>query len=336
MTAASETQQAFVNAAGGIATDDDFSVYEETARSDTTSLASSVLNYQYENGRRYHAYSQERKYMMPNDDTEQDRLDLVHHIFSLILDGELFVAPVKQPQAILDLGTGTGIWAIDVADKFPSARVIGNDLSAIQPSWVPPNVEFVIDDFEKDWMYDENYFDFIHARTLAGSVQDWPWLMRQAYNHLKPNGYFEVADVTMWGWSDDGSLKDDSPYIQYLKNLHKAGEKIGRDVNIATKLKHWVEEAGFEDVVEKVYILPLGPWPKDPKLKELGKWTYIQFPDAIDAYGLRLYTQVLGWDANEAKIHHALVKQQLRDRSLHAYSKIYVVYGRKPEPKPTA
>jgi hypothetical protein len=52
--------------------------------------------------------------------------------------------------------------------KFPSARVIGNDLSAIQPSWVPPNLEFIIDDFEKDWIYAPDYFDFIHGRTIAG------------------------------------------------------------------------------------------------------------------------------------------------------------------------
>ena len=54
--------------------------------------------------------------------------------------------------------------------KYPSARVIGNDLSAIQPSWVPPNLEFVIDDFEREWMYKPDFFDFIHARTIAGYV----------------------------------------------------------------------------------------------------------------------------------------------------------------------
>jgi hypothetical protein len=54
--------------------------------------------------------------------------------------------------------------------KYPSARVIGNDLSAIQPSWVPPNLEFVVDDFEREWMYKPDYFDFIHARTIAGYV----------------------------------------------------------------------------------------------------------------------------------------------------------------------
>lgn len=61
-------------------------------------------------------------------------MDLEHHIFLLLLDGELYLAPVIDPQRILDLGTGTGIWAIEVADRYPSASVIGTDLSPVQPS----------------------------------------------------------------------------------------------------------------------------------------------------------------------------------------------------------
>jgi methylase of polypeptide subunit release factors len=61
-------------------------------------------------------------------------MDFEHHIFSLLLDGELHMAPLKSPQRILDLGTGTGIWAVDMADKYPSANVIGTDLSPVQPT----------------------------------------------------------------------------------------------------------------------------------------------------------------------------------------------------------
>lgn len=53
----------------------------------------------------------------PNDEEEQDRMDLVHHIFGLALKGELFLAPIpEKPQRVLDLGTGTGIWAMDFAE----------------------------------------------------------------------------------------------------------------------------------------------------------------------------------------------------------------------------
>jgi methylase of polypeptide subunit release factors len=51
-----------------------------------------------------------------------------HDILLQLLDGELYEAPIKNPQRIMDVGTGTGIWAIDVADKFPEAEVIGVDL----------------------------------------------------------------------------------------------------------------------------------------------------------------------------------------------------------------
>lgn len=114
--------------------------------------------------------------------------------------------------------------------------------------------------------------------------------------------------------------------MQYIRWLNEASEKSGRRINIAPELKQWMIDAGFEDVTEKVYMVPLGPWPKDPKLKEVGKWEYILAPESVEAYGLRLYTQVLGWSSDEAKIHHALVRQQLRDRTVHAYVKLFVFF----------
>ncbi len=74
---------------------------------------------------------------------------------------------------MLDVGTGTGIWAIDFADEHPESEVIGTDLSPIQPSFVPPNLRFEIDDVEDEWIF-KNKFDFIHCRMLTGSIADWP------------------------------------------------------------------------------------------------------------------------------------------------------------------
>jgi ubiquinone/menaquinone biosynthesis C-methylase UbiE len=53
------------------------------------------------------------EYMLPNDETESDRLDMHHELCRQILEGKLFLAPVENPQRVLDLGTGTGIWAIE-------------------------------------------------------------------------------------------------------------------------------------------------------------------------------------------------------------------------------
>ena len=51
-------------------------------------------------------------------------MDIVHHLVKLVLDGKLFLAPIgDNPQRVLDLGCGTGIWAIEMGDLFPSAQV---------------------------------------------------------------------------------------------------------------------------------------------------------------------------------------------------------------------
>ena len=52
---------------------------------------------------------------MPNDEGEQDRLDLYHHMFLMVQGGKLYTAPLNKPHRVLDVGTGTGNWAIDFA-----------------------------------------------------------------------------------------------------------------------------------------------------------------------------------------------------------------------------
>ena len=76
------------------------------------------------------------------------------HIVHSILDSKqpnpLFFAPIsKTAQNILDIGTGTGIWAIEVADKFPSAVVTGVDLYPPPETWVPPNCRLEVEDVLK-------------------------------------------------------------------------------------------------------------------------------------------------------------------------------------------
>ena len=120
----------------------------------------------------------------PNDEGAQETIDISHHLCTLTLDGELFLAPIPDPEEVLDLGTGTGIWAIEFADRFPNAHVLGTDLSPIQPTWVPPKCRFEVDDFNDDWTFAKNHFDFIHLRSLFGCVPDWPKIYGQAYEYV--------------------------------------------------------------------------------------------------------------------------------------------------------
>lgn len=49
---------------------------------------------------------------------------------------------------------------------------------------VPPNLKFEVDDFTQAWLYQKDYFDFIHARSLYGCVADWAELYKQAFEYV--------------------------------------------------------------------------------------------------------------------------------------------------------
>ncbi|KAJ4244027.1 hypothetical protein NW762_014640 [Fusarium torreyae] len=102
------------------------SFLETNEGSSTSSINSSILRYRQENGRTYHAYK-DGQYVMPNDEREQDRLDLQHHLFLITFDNKLYLSPAgrngHQVQNVLDVGTGTGLWAMDFADENPSASI---------------------------------------------------------------------------------------------------------------------------------------------------------------------------------------------------------------------
>jgi len=89
----------------------------------------------------------------------------------------------RKVKRILDIGTGNGAWAIGIADDFPKATIIGNDLSATQAPFVPPNVRFEIDDVEDPWVHSAK-FDGIFSRYMAASIHDWPKLMSQIFEFV--------------------------------------------------------------------------------------------------------------------------------------------------------
>lgn len=209
----------------------------------------------------------------------------MHHLFKLLSGGDLHRAPLPRDlghddrdtnsasspgsnsssnshpsptsgtsRRILDIGTGTGEWALEMAEDFPSIDIIGTDLSPIQPNWAPPNCRFFIDDAESDWTFTPGEaFDYIHARSLGGGIGDWPRLLRQAFTHLKPGGWFEAQEFETLVQSDDDSHLQATAIMDWQDRLSQASKQFGKPVNVAEMILERMQAEGFENVVDDIY-----------------------------------------------------------------------------------
>lgn len=306
---------------------------DESASNASTSIRSDITRYVWKHGRRYHSY-QAGAYSFPNDDREQDRLDLVHHAISLLLDDRLFLAPI-QPDGlkILDVGTGTGIWAIQMGDKYPSATIIGNDLSPIQPSWVPNNVKFIVDDVELDWSQPSCY-DYIHLRYLAGSIKDWPRLMRQAFASLKPGGWIELQEASATFVSENMEqhpVDGDNALVQLMDTLDEACQQTGRTIDPAPHLSTWTRDVGFDTVHRQIFKIPVGTWPKERRLRDIGAMMSVNYFDGVEGFTAILAKDVLGWPEEEVEMLNARVRTASRDREAQIMFDYVVVTAQKPQ-----
>lgn len=91
-------------------------------------------------------------------------------------------------------------------------------------------------------------------------------MVNQCYQHTTPGGWVELQDFDSQYYSQDESFIVDS-FIRYWSDtLLDASRKFRRDPSPGPKLETYLQEAGFQDVKVEKYLIPLGPWPKDPKL----------------------------------------------------------------------
>ncbi|KIW76247.1 hypothetical protein Z517_10993 [Fonsecaea pedrosoi CBS 271.37] len=297
-----------------------------------TSIATEIREGIEEYGRRWASYGR-HFYGLPIDDEEQNRNDLQHYKFFLLYEGRLHLAPIDpEPQNILDLGTGSGIWAIETADRYPTARVVGVDIAAVQSNWVPPNCHFEILDVETDWEFPRNTFDLIHAREFLFSIRDWPTLISQAYKHLKPGGYFELAITVPEVGCDDDSCPADSNYTEMGKLFFKIAQAMGIDGYACKLWKQQLLDCGFEDVQQTIFKIPTNRWPKDRRLKTIGALEVHNFFQYAQAGFERGAIALLGMDPAELQVMLARTRKEILDRNIHTYVQFYNVYGRKPGP----
>jgi SAM-dependent methyltransferase len=144
-------------------------------------------------------------YIVPWDIEEHNRLDFQHFMLRYMLRGN-YAAPIRNPQNILDVGSGTGRWAIELANMFPRAKVIGLDINPPPVDLLaekgmemrPSNYQFVPGNLLEGLPFADANFDFVHMRALVTAIPHdrWPFVIGELARVTRLGGWVESLEVT--------------------------------------------------------------------------------------------------------------------------------------------
>ncbi|KOS17876.1 Trans-aconitate 2-methyltransferase [Escovopsis weberi] len=227
------------------------------------------------------------RYGLPNDELEQNREALKQRLYSdYVLEGRHFMAPIDRfPQKIVDLGCGAGFWTLDVAEEYPSARVIGCDISPIQPRWLPNNLEFHIEDLDDE------------LSPWSAVYQEADLIFVRAYENLKPGGWIECHDIVLPVTWEDGKPAPDHPFSKLYDRMRLGSfaKVYGWEIYLPNRMPSALRDAGFINVSEKHTQVPIGNWHRDKRMREMGLLNHCVLGDWIPA----VMNKEKAWGMNE-------------------------------------
>ncbi|KAH6990691.1 S-adenosyl-L-methionine-dependent methyltransferase [Ilyonectria sp. MPI-CAGE-AT-0026] len=302
----------------------------DASSSDSTSVPPDIHAHEFKHGRRYHSLKSGR-YPLPNDIGEQNREDINHAMMLQLTDGKLFLSDIGEfPQKIIDIGTGTGTWAIDVADMYPSASVVGTDLSPIQPRWMPINARMFVEDCEDpEWMHGCS-FDLVHFRGVAGMLLDSDAVVANAYCNIVNGGWIEFQEFDPLVLCDDGTMKEDDPVREFGDLCAQGMRQYGCTAYGKQDLRQILEQAGFKRIQVVTKKVPISPWPKDKKLWTIGTLMKVSILEALEGFAAKPL-EALGLSVEERRDLVAGVRTSLEDNQAHRYVNYHFCYGQKDE-----
>jgi SAM-dependent methyltransferase len=202
-------------------------------------------------------YLDDAPYLLPKDAQEDERLRFQHYALYHTF-GNHYLAPLSpETRTILDVGCGTGIWAMDMAQQFPQAHIIGVDIALTSlPRVLPETCLFAHADILQGLPFPSHQFDFTHQRLLVLAIPAlrWPDVVQELVRVTRPQGWIELLEVGT-------TVHQAGPATERLLGwVREISQALGIDLTMVTRLADLLKQAGCQAVEAQDLPVPLGSW----------------------------------------------------------------------------
>ncbi|KAG8904779.1 hypothetical protein FRB99_001211 [Tulasnella sp. 403] len=225
--------------------------------------------------------AQNDTYMLPADSEEQGRLNLQHEMLKLLLDSlypasdlveKAMLSQEGETPAICDVGTGSGIWAVEMAQQFPYAEVVGIDLAPPLLTAIPLNCRFEVDDVNLDLSHYTKAFNLVHMRSVTMGIRNFRETIHNVAQTLRPDGVLILVSGGGQCWTEHKQafpvVNEGQPGWSATQAVFSTAKQLtarrGGDVGALEHWREWLDESPlFTNVGQEDIFIPIGPWIED-------------------------------------------------------------------------
>ncbi len=260
-------------------------------------------------------------YILPNDPDEVNRLDFQHFMIRHLFGGNIVTPLRTTPNAVLDVGCGTGRWAAEVATQFPMATVTGVDIDASllgSTMTIPANFTFIQANILEGLPFADASFDFVHQRFLVLGIPTprWPSVIQELWRVTRPGGWIELVEaVNPYGNGVAlGRLMDWGAQMAKRRDL---------DASAMAHLDDLMRSGGLRHVTLRRFDVPIGK-----QYGRLGQWCATDLQTIVKAVREPVLKLNLAspeaFDATMAEF-----QRESEDPSIQQYWPFLYAYGQK-------
>ncbi|KAF7351060.1 Methyltransferase str3 [Mycena sanguinolenta] len=224
-------------------------------------------------------------YALISDGAEWDRLDAQHNGIARYLEHKLAPVDLGKPRKILEIGSGSGAWAIQAAKTYPDAEVLAVDMNALPARPLPSNIKFQHVDILEPFPFPAGSFDIVHIRFVLCHLPHGHTVLPRIIELVAPGGWLLVDDIDFL-YAFEGL--DNAPGVKRgFTGLIKSMESHNGDPHFGKGLKTLLESStALSQVNVNDVEVPMNPVPKDPAMADLSKTMRQAFMNAVGAQKL--------------------------------------------------
>jgi hypothetical protein len=154
---------------------------------------------------------------------------------------------------------------------------------------------------------------------LLGCFNDFREIIDNSYKYLEPGGYLECHELWPIPFIQGQEFPPGSPFKEWTKLIDQAMMDLGRPIRTGNKLKGWFERAGFTDIKEEVFRMPLKEWPTDPSFRMIGKYNSVSFREGLGGASFRPFREAFGMSVQETEVFIGSVKEEILNSDAKYY-----------------